>query len=67
MANKYARDSYHVLLFDRYGTKQDTIITAGGYGAALDLAQDTMDDDGSYVILRVLINSLDNHENWRAE
>ena len=65
MTNKHKTGNYLIYLYDKYGTKQDTV-SAESYTlaeAAGDKAIST-EPYASYVIVRVIKNSLDNAHPW---
>jgi hypothetical protein len=60
--NKYQTGNYAVLLFDRYGTKLDTLtLDAGGLLTAQAAGHKAVADGlcASFVVIRMLYNSLD--------
>lgn len=67
--SKYETGSYHVLLFDRYGSKQHTqrgftgLLVADAYGQS----RIQEEDMASYVVIRVLRNSLDHLGSYNVD
>ena len=63
--NHYARDSYHVHLFDLYGTKQETHVKHN-YLDAVTLGYNAREakECASLAVSRVLFNSLDGAEDF---
>jgi hypothetical protein len=65
--NKYKSGNYAVLYFDRYGTKLDTqILDEGGLLTAQAEGHRAVADGecASFVVIRMLYNSLDNESRW---
>ena len=65
--SKYNTGSYHVVTFDKYGSKIETIIGATSYLEAVDLGNNAMTLDpnagvASFIVYRVLFNSLDKED-----
>jgi len=62
VTNKYQAGNYMVVLFDRYGTKIDTVlVTAGGLLKAQEKGLEMRKEGlcASFCVIRVLHNSLD--------
>ena len=62
MTNKYRAGSYHIVLFDRYGTKIDTkLVGQGGLLKAIEQGNKSVSEGlcASFCIVRILHNSLD--------
>lgn len=59
MSNKYHTGSYLVFLFDRYGTKTDSV-AANSYTEGKEFGEANC-GDGSFVLVRTVYNSLDGH------
>jgi hypothetical protein len=62
MTNKYSSGSYHIALFDRYGTKIDSVlVTQGGLLKAIEQGNERVSKGlcASFCVVRVLHNSLD--------
>lgn len=62
MTGKYRTGNYMVVLFDRYGTKIDTVlVTTGGLLKAQEQGKERVRDGlcASFCVVRVLHNSLD--------
>ena len=65
MANKFDTGSYYIKIHDKHGSKQheefniENVIEAKALGEHL-----SQHDDESYVVLRVIFNSLDDRTNW---
>lgn len=66
--NKYKTGCYHVALFDKHGTRQDTQV-ANSLMQAERLGRHMIQHPphASYVVMRVLQNSKDNWYPWRGE
>ena len=65
MTNKHKTGNYLIYLYDKYGTKQDTV-PADSFTLA-EAAGDkaiSIEPYASYVIVRVIKNSLDNANPW---
>jgi len=62
VTNKYQTGNFMIVLFDRYGTKIDTVlVTAGGLLKAQEQGRERVSDGlcASFCVVRVLHNSLD--------
>lgn len=65
MANLYSQGNYLVRFFDRYGSRCGDDLQATHFIQAERIGRDVKDDEcqvNSFVILRVLFNSLDSKE-----
>ena len=66
MNNKYKTGSYRVILFDNYGTKlRDLSADPDNFQGAIDTGRSQVKKDHaahSYVVHRVLANSMDKNE-----
>jgi len=65
MNNKYKTGKYLILLFDQHGTKQKTVF-ADSYTEALKKGRKntTKPPYASFIVIRVLHNSLDTFNPW---
>ena len=65
--NKYEPGLYQILLFDRYGSKVDTMI-ASGVIQAQRIGEDILEEEpcliNSFTVMHVLYNSLNPRNNW---
>lgn len=68
--SKYDTGSYHVVLFDRYGSKLDTLTGFSSLTVAESIGQMAVDEQHdvvSYVVTRILKNSLDFHASYHVK
>jgi|GEM_PF-4377720 len=65
--NKYEPGLYQVLLFDRFGGKVDTML-ASGFIQGQKIGKDILEEEpcliNSFIIVKVLYNSLDPGNKW---
>ena len=68
MSNKFETGKYLVFIYDPYGTKQATVKADSFIDAVRKGTDMTLNPPlASYVILRVLANSLDNANPWGSK
>lgn len=67
MTAKYSTGNYALIFFDRYGTKLETrVLDEGGLLTAQDEGHKAVADGvcASFVVIRMLFNSLDKYAQW---